>query len=166
MSWTEHARRLVAYDYWANEKVLAAADTLDDAALDRVTGASQQSIRATLLHIAGAQSAWLARWTRSQRVVEGTRSARDPREMLDRMHHALAAFVAGLTDADWHRPIDYTDTAGKPHRVPLGQLITHVASHGTHHRAEAGLMLAQAGASPGDMDYVYFTHESPLIDAW
>ena len=36
--------------------------------------------------------------------------------------------------------------------MALDQLITHVVNHGTHHRAETGMLLDRIGRSPGDMD--------------
>ena len=50
----------------------------------------------------------------------------------------------------------YKNTKGMPFQAPLGQLITHVVNHGTHHRAETGMLLERLGRSPGDMDYVYY----------
>ena len=39
---------------------------------------------------------------------------------------------------------------------PRDQLITHLVNHGTHHRAETGMLLERIGRSPGDMDYLYY----------
>jgi uncharacterized damage-inducible protein DinB len=156
MSWAEHASTLLEYDRWANTLVLAAAERAGEASLDRPRGVGRDTVRTTLAHILEAQSVWLARWTAAPRASFAAGSLPVLRESFARSHAALMAFVSAIGDADWERAVDYTDTAGKRHAVPLGQLITHVVNHGTHHRAEAGLMLADDGQSPGDMDYVFF----------
>ena len=65
-------------------------------------------------------------------------------------------FVESLTDGNAGRVVDYKNTRGEPFRMALDQLITHVVNHGTHHRAETGMLLERIGRSPGDMDYVYY----------
>ena len=69
---------------------------------------------------------------------------------------ALHTFVESRTTADFAANIDYTDSHGAPFSIPLWQLVTHVCNHGTHHRAECGLLLGQLDRSPGDIDFVYF----------
>jgi uncharacterized damage-inducible protein DinB len=162
MGLAEHARLLMAYNAWANLRVIECALMLDDAALGRDRGASKGSILGNLQHIVSAQDVWLRRWQRKPwRQFEPP-----PREQIaaafEASHGALSAFVAEMGDADWHRIIDYNDTAGEPQRVALGALITHVVNHGTLHRGEAGMLLAAHDRSPGDLDFVYFVMQQHL----
>lgn len=159
MSSAEHARLLIAYNRWANEKVLDMADALTDAQLDREYGASFGSIRGNLQHVLTAQGVWLARWNGEPTSYDLAAPA-NLRAAYDSSHKDLAAFAEALTDSDWTRAVDYTDSAGAPRRRKLGGLIAHMVNHGTHHRGETGMLLAQLGRSPGDMDLVYFEQEA------
>ena len=159
MGLRDHARLLIEYNAYANERVVEKALTLDDVALNSDGGASKGSILGNLQHIVSAQDVWLRRWQRKPwRQFEPP-----PREQIPAAfaasHEALGAFVAELVDADWHRAIEYNDMAGEPHRVALGALITHVVNHGTLHRGEAGMLLAAHDRSPGDLDFVVFVME-------
>jgi uncharacterized damage-inducible protein DinB len=69
--------------------------------------------------------------------------------------------VAGLTAGDLGRIVRYTPRSGVPRAQPLGELILHLANHGTAHRAETGLLLERLGRSPGDLDYTVFLNEGP-----
>ena len=60
MSWVEHARTLIAYNEWANEKVLEAAAGLSEEELGRQVSGSHESVRMTLLHIVRVQTWWLS----------------------------------------------------------------------------------------------------------
>jgi uncharacterized damage-inducible protein DinB len=69
-------------------------------------------------------------------------------------HAALRQFVAPPTLADLQRPVQYTLRIGPAGEQPLGHLVVDFVNHGTHHRAETGLLLDRIGRSPGDLDYV------------
>jgi len=60
MRWEEHVQSLIAYNEWANEKVLAAASGLGEEELSRQVGGSHKSVRMSLLHIVGVQIWWLS----------------------------------------------------------------------------------------------------------
>ncbi len=144
-------RALVAYNDRANIVLLDALDGLSDEQLDARCGASQESMRSTMQHVVWAQNVWLGRW--------GVRVAADETDMragFAASHSALRTFVESHTAAEFAANIDYTDSRGTPFSIPLWQLVTHVCNHGTHHRAECGLLLGQLGRSPGDIDFVYF----------
>jgi uncharacterized damage-inducible protein DinB len=56
--------------------------------------------------------------------------------------------------------VKYTLRVGMVGEQPLGELLVHLVNHGSHHRAEVGLLLERMGRSPGDMDYVLFLTQS------
>ena len=51
----------------------------------------------------------------------------------------------------------YTDSRGQSQRDTLGTQIVHAINHGTYHRGELSVLLAEAGVSPGDLDYLIFS---------
>jgi uncharacterized damage-inducible protein DinB len=149
-------RRLVAYNQWANEKILTAIDGMSAEELARPVDAYIGNLEKNLQHILLATRVWLARWTGAV-----------PPSLQDRVtilwpdayaatHAEFRDVVEPLTDASAGRIVDYKNSQGRPFQMPLDQLITHVVNHGTHHRAETGMLLERIGRSPGDLDYVYY----------
>ena len=149
-------RRLVAYNQWANEKILSAIDGMAVEELARPVDAYIGSLDKNLRHILLATRIWLARWKGAPAPrLDDSIAAAWPAAYAA-THAEFRAFVGSLTDAGADRIVDYKDSKGNPFQMPLGQLITHVVNHGTHHRAETGMLLERMGRSPGDMDYVYY----------
>jgi uncharacterized damage-inducible protein DinB len=150
----EYLRSLVAYNRWANDRILAAAEPLLG---EKPAFADQYGVRPdTVLHILQAQEAWMARW-RGEPVRETENpSTAELLAAFARSHETLEAFGDGLGDLDFDRRITYRDLSGDEYVRPLGLLITHLVSHGTYHRGDAALLLTQQGRSPGDLDYVDF----------
>jgi uncharacterized damage-inducible protein DinB len=160
--YADHLRSLIAYNQWANERILEAASALTDEQLvgdGEPSGASYDNILGTLNHSLWAQSLWLERW-HGRSKLERFDLVRE--ELWPRVIEAdrqLQAFGQSLVDDDFGRTVEYQDTSGNHHSRTLGQLVTHVINHGTYHRGEAALMLTRLGRSPGDLDYVYFIPE-------
>jgi uncharacterized damage-inducible protein DinB len=159
MSWGEHARSLIAYNEWANEKVLEAASGLSEEELGRQVSGSHESVRMTLLHVAQVQTWWLSVLNgKPERpsLPEGM-PFEQVRQWFRRSHDDLKAYADGLADERLAAEVSaYHPVEKKEYRWPSWQLLSHLVNHGSHHRAEAGLMLASLGHSPGDMDFIYF----------
>ena len=149
-------RRLIAYNQWADERVLAAIAGMSVEDLERPRDAYFGSIADNLWHPLSAQHRWLARW-RGQALPPLERPAIPSwSEAYATSHAALREFVAPLSATDLQRAVKYTLRVGATGEQPLGQLVVHLVNHGTHHRAETGLLLDRIGRSPGDLDYVLF----------
>jgi uncharacterized damage-inducible protein DinB len=149
-------RTLVAYNQWANEKILRAIDGMTAEELTQPVDAYIGSVARNLQHILLATRVWLARW-KGETPPALTEPVTAPWVDAYAVTHAdFRAFVEPLTDTNAARVVQYKDSKGNPFALPLDQLITHVVNHGTHHRAETGMLLERRGRSPGDMDYVYY----------
>jgi uncharacterized damage-inducible protein DinB len=157
----DHLRGLLAYNQWADERVLAAVEGLGADELERSRDAYFGSIAANLWHTLNAQQRWLARWRGAdvpsmERVAVPSWPA-----AYAASHAALRGYTAALTSADFQRVVTYGLRSGATGQQPLGQLVVHLVNHGTLHRAEAGLLLERIGRSPGDLDYIlYLTQRS------
>jgi uncharacterized damage-inducible protein DinB len=152
MADSRQLRRLVAYNQWADERILAAIDGVSDEELARPREAYFGTIAANLRHTLMAPRIWLARW-RGEPARYDDPVTMPWREAFGEMHARLREFVAGLSDTDAERLVRYTDLRGNPREIGLAHAITHVVNHGTAHRAETGLLLERLGRSPGDLDY-------------
>ena len=160
MADTGQLRRLVAYNQWADERLLAAIDRVAPEELARPREAYFGTIAANLRHIVGAQRIWLARW-RGEAPRYDEQITVPWREAFGETHAVLGAYVGGLSDADADRAVRYTDLRGNAREIALAQSITHLVNHGTAHRAETGLLLERLGRSPGDLDYSVYCFQHP-----
>ena len=162
----EAIQLLFAYNTWANNRILAAAEGLSEAQYTAdVPGLSHGSIRATLVHALAAEIIW------RRRCLEGvspttllpaadvpTFAALRQRWLIEDI--LLREGVARLTDAALAAPLAYQTTRGVPMEDVLWQVLAHVVNHGTQHRAEAAVALTAFGRSPGDVDLIVYLRES------
>jgi uncharacterized damage-inducible protein DinB len=156
MADTAQLRKLVAYNQWANERILKAIDGMSADELARPVDSYFGSLEKNLQHVLVATRIWLSRWKGAPSPTLRDRIAEPWSTAYGATHAEFEAFVDSLTDESAGRIVDYKNTRGEPFRMALDQLITHVVNHGTHHRAETGMLLERIGRSPGDMDYVYY----------
>ncbi len=159
MADSRHLRRLISYNQWADERILAAVDGLAVEELTRPREAYFETIAANLRHTLMAQRNWLARWRGEPRSDQTI--AQPWPEAYAATHGALRGYVAGLSDTDADRVVRYSDLQGTPREIVLADAITHVVNHGTAHRAETGLLLERLGRSPGDLDFVQYCFQHP-----
>ena len=153
---------LVDYDAASSERVLAAAAALHDAALDATHGPGLPTIRANLAHMLSAQNVWLSRWTRKPRAPANAGSLDELRAMFAASHVEIRGHVESRSADELVAPVEYVDSRGVAQADRLWALVAHVVNHGTHHRAETGLLLAAYDRSPGDMDFVYWARDHGL----
>ncbi len=154
-------RRTIAYNQWADEKLVAAAERLSAEELERPREAYFGSVANNLWHMLIVQRLWLARWKGDPLPPVDRPPIPSWRAAYAASHAALREYLASLTGADLARIVKYTPRSGVPRAQPLDELILHLANHGTAHRAETGLLLERLGHSPGDLDYTVFMNEVP-----
>ncbi|HEY8173569.1 MAG TPA: DinB family protein [Dehalococcoidia bacterium] len=159
MSFAEHARSLVSYNEWANEKLLDAAQKCSE---EQFAGLCDQ-----FAHMVGTQLFWLGLWRGGtwvtvepelKRRLAPVRTSSQMWAAYAESHDDLRAFVMELDDADWHRAKAWW-VPSTTETLPLGDTITQVVNHGTQHRAELGVLVSGFGHSPGDLDYLDFALE-------
>lgn len=150
---------LYAYNRWANGRTLDAVEKLDPAAFVKNLGNSFASIHATLVHIAGAEWAWLRRWqgeSPSKLPAGDFPTVASLRERFESLDREREVFLAGMSEERLQQPFDYRDLAGNAMQLPLVQTMQHVVNHGTYHRGQVTTMLRQLGATPISTDLSRF----------
>ncbi len=150
-SLAEHTRSLVACTIWADDRILAAADGIDDA--------QYAGLRAQLEHMLGTQRWWHAKWTSGVYAPPEVPTLADARRHYADSHAALRSFAATLTQDGWDRSGQWWLEFGYEQRMALGESITQVFSHAVQHRSEVAVILSGWGRSPGDLDYLRFLRE-------
>lgn len=154
-------RELFRYNDWARDRLIESCTSLSDAQLDRVFEMGLGTIRETLNHICAAERVWLDRWIGHPAPrfrVQADRIAIGP---LAEEWRQIAAerdqFLQSFKDHELQRVLVYRNRSGQEFRNPLGGLMLHVSTHGTHHRAQILNMLRHVGATlpkPG-LDYIF-----------
>jgi uncharacterized damage-inducible protein DinB len=159
LSGADHCRLMARYNRWMNERMVAAAGRLDDAARKHDRGLYFGSLHRTLNHLLWADRAWVAR-------IEGTAfdvpaygaDLYDDFATLARERAvtdaAIVALAEGLTDARLAAPFAYRNSKGERRRAPLWVIMTHVFNHQAHHRGQALTALLLAGEDIGATDLI------------
>ena len=154
---------LFDYNYWANARVLDAAERITVAQYSAPAGLSHGSLRATFVHTLAAETVWRLR-CQGNSPASMLSEAEFPTLDLLRSRwrteeQALRAYLAALSAAYLHVTIQYHTTKGIPYEEPLWNILVHMVNHGTQSRAEAGIALLAFGQSPGDLDMILYFRE-------
>lgn len=118
-----------------------------------------------LCHIAAARRLWL------HRIAPGlTEFPTDgvfpvwPLEQAIKESQALdtlwSQYLADLPQKDLSAAISYKSTDGKAFESTLSDILIHVVNHGTYHRGQIALLVAQTGTRPVATDYIVLTRRS------
>jgi uncharacterized damage-inducible protein DinB len=160
----DDARRLFAYNKWANDRTLASLDQLSDEQFTRNLGASFSSIQSTAAHIAGAEWVWLSRWNGSSPVAMPdwvkAPSLVELKAKFAELEAERAAWLSSLTDAGVMRSISFRLFNGTESSSPLEPQMQHLVNHGTYHRGQVAAMLRQVGATPAGTDLIRWLREA------
>lgn len=152
---------LYDYNYWANARVLEAAERVTPEQYATPAGLSHGSLRGTLVHTFVAEHVWRLRCQEglspSSLPVEADYPSLDLlRDSWQAEERAMRLYIQSLTRESLQEIVHYTTTKGEPYSNRRWNLLVHVVNHGTQSRAEAGLALASYGHSPGDLDMVLY----------
>jgi uncharacterized damage-inducible protein DinB len=138
---------LLQHDRWATRNILEACSALTRDQFHQKFEMGPGSLHNTTTHILDAMRIWecvLAGRPVSQ-PFQGTE--RTPAELLVLLEKTADQFAATARKY----PLDETvsrEREGKTYTFTRGVVITHVATHGMHHRAQCLNMLRHLGASP------------------
>jgi uncharacterized damage-inducible protein DinB len=154
-------RVLYRYNEWANGRVLDAAAQFPAAQLVSPAPVSHGSLLGTLAHVLTAEWLWRVRCQEGVSPATLLTDADFPtltalRERSALEAQAMGAFLDGLRDEDLDGLVHYTTTEGVASETPLWEILMHVVNHGTQFRAEAAVVLSEAGHLPGDLDLIAY----------
>ena len=139
---------LLTTNRWATRNILEACTRLTAQQFEQSFEIGPGSLQATLTHILGAMRGWgdmlAGREQRARLETEGPFSAEQLLDLLDGIADDLEA------SAQAH-PVDELVTGsrgGKEYTFKRGGVLTHVTTHGMHHRAQCLNMLRHLGVDP------------------
>lgn len=145
MQLKEYLEQLYEYNFWANKRYLAVAETLTAEQFTRKQGHSWDSVHAVFVHMMSSERMWPQRW----RTGKGEfLDAKDfpaivsIQEYWVEVEKNLRAFLAEQTEESLLRPVMYTNPKGETFTLPLWQMMVQPPNHNTHHRGELAAMFA------------------------
>lgn len=149
----EYFLRMFGYDQYANNQILATMRRAE----------TPQNTLVLMAHLLGAQQRWLKRCkNQSEAGLEMFPQVETiPFEMLIAQNNReWSDFLNDLTDADMNRLIVYKNTSGVEFKSTIAEIVTQVINHGTHHRAQIGQHLKQAGVETlPATDYIFYIRQ-------
>lgn len=146
---------LIAYSFWADNKILNACERLSPADFTRqvTPDPGWHSLRGTLVHLLDTAYGW--RVTLQNLPDAGVMREADFPDVVSlraRWQEEEAAWRAYIADLDEATLNAVWREKGKIQQTRW-QTIVHVINDGTHHRSEAAAMLTGFGQSPGELDF-------------
>ena len=73
---------------------------------------------------------------------------------------AYADFLGSLNKDDLNWLVKYRNSSGTEFDTAVGDILTHVALHGTYHRGQIARAMRAAGLMPVDTDFITFVRET------
>ena len=144
---------LLAHDAWATREIIGVCIGLNDEQFHRRFEMGPGSLHDTVTHTIAAMRVWtdiLAQREVRPRI-EGTKRTLAE---LEQLHAEAAAELAAVAK---RHPLDEVVVRvreGKSYPSTRGAVITHVTTHGMHHRAQCLNMLRHLGVNPLPMSSV------------
>jgi uncharacterized damage-inducible protein DinB len=159
-----HLTKQFAYNAWANRETLR---SLAAALAGRPDAVPQRSLE-VMAHLVGAEWAWLRRL--------GPKSPDVPVwpnltfEECDAQLRALSLtwkdYLEGLTPEALHRVLAYVNFKGERWTSKVGDILTHVVTHGCYHRGQVATLLGRAGFPVPYTDYIECVRRGYLAAEW
>ena len=135
---------LVRQNAWANERLIEACSSLSDEQFHQEFEMGVGSLHHTITHIIGAMHGWsdlLAQREQRPRVEYDRRTLDELKDLHQEVSDELIQLALN------HPPEEEVtgERGGKSYTFTRAGVVTHVTTHGMHHRAQALNMLRQLG---------------------
>jgi uncharacterized damage-inducible protein DinB len=146
-------RRLFEHAAWANASVVAALENQDVA----------DDIVELFAHVLGAEEIWLSRLQGRQAAlaVWPALAKGELRAAATANAARYQAYLDSLSPDDVAREVAYVNSAGEAFRTAIGDILTHVAMHGSYHRGQVALRMRRDGGVPAPTDFIAFVRGAP-----
>jgi uncharacterized damage-inducible protein DinB len=153
-------RNFFAFTRWANRMIVESAAALTPEEYARPIGGSFGSVRGTLVHLYGADWVWLERFHGRSPMALPAGDEDAPLEELSRKWREVEAgqdaFLASLTQERLEETLSYVAFSGDRFTRRLGDVLLHLANHGTYHRGQVATLLRQLGHKAASTDFLRY----------
>jgi uncharacterized damage-inducible protein DinB len=141
---------------WATERTLQAVSALSLEAYTKDLGNSFPSVRDTLVHIYGADRAWLGRIQRQNLGRVNPEHYLDVEGLKADWLQVLAVWPEVVKHLNPQQVISYQSFDGTAYTNTFDEIIRPVVNHATYHRGQVTTMLKQQGMTPVSTDLITF----------
>lgn len=144
------------------ERLVDHMEWADARALEMVRSTGDDRARELLAHVLATERVWMSR------IRTGDSSHLEIWPDLDleaceaRRRRNVAAYrrlLGSLDPGDVDGEIEYRNSGGVEFATPLGEILTHVALHGSHHRGQITRRVREVGGEP--RNYVFAACSEP-----
>ncbi len=145
MNLKNYLTELYEYNYWANKRYLAVAETLNDDQLFRKHGHSWDSVHAVFVHMMSSERMWRMRALGEHGTFldpKDFQAVASIREYWVDVEKNMRAFIAEQTEESLQRDVTFTNPKGETFTLSLWQMMVQPPNHNTHHRGELAAMFA------------------------
>lgn len=145
MNIKQHFSTLTQYHCWAFHRLYEYLESVSDTDYRRECGLFFKSIHGTLNHILLADEIWYGRCISQPITVSGLDEelCSDRKQLESEINHQSIKWNEFLMQVDADRLgnlIEYQTTEGSNKTLQLGNILSHVINHGTHHRDKLRLL--------------------------
>lgn len=141
------------YNAWANARAIASIRT--------VPGENPKALD-PLSHLLIAERFWLHRIQGLPNPVGAwaTMPLDECEAYANETQSRFEAFLDGVTEGHLAGTIHYRNLKGDPFDTPLRDILTHLYTHGVHHRGQVLSAVRAEGGEPLTLDYIAFEREA------
>src|SRR5438874_5805760 len=144
---------LFRYNRWANLRLIEACRKLSAEQLAARAPGTVRSIEELLLHVVGAQQAFISRTKgRQDEGEDGPGSAWSGFDVLQSIAVSTSDELIAIADAMDADPEVDLAWQGKVFRYPMHFFLLHAFGHGVEHRTEIKVTMAALGVERPDLD--------------
>ena len=157
----DYLHTLMRYKAWANELVFGAVAKLPEAELTAPRKIVFGNLVRTLNHVYAMDDVWRAHLegrphgytTRNPEVCPPLAELREAQRAMDAW---WVDYADALPGAKLDEVVSFRFIGGGPSAMTRGDILLHVANHGTYHRGNVASMMYQAGVAPPTTDLPVF----------
>lgn len=149
----ETIHKLFTYDGWAITRILAS--------LKSMPSQNQKALR-SLAHLLVAEKVWFLRLQgqdTSETNLSPELSLGECESLANENQRAYADFLGSLNEDSLDSMVTYRNSKGTEFSTPVGDILTHVALHGTYHRGQIATAMRGEGVIPVNTDFITFVCE-------
>lgn len=159
-----YLENLYDYNYWANKRYVAVAETLTQEQLFHQHGHSWESVHAVLVHMMSSERMWLQRWGGEPSNILDSKDFPNVESIKDYwvgVEMSMRNFIAEQTEQSLLKEVSYTNPKGETFTLSAWQMVVQPPNHNTHHRGELAAMFALMNVSHPEEEIVqYFLTKS------
>ena len=164
MELKQYLEQLYDYNYWANKRYLAVAETLTDEQLHHKQEHSWDNVHAVLVHMMRSERMWRQRW-RGEKAefldAKDFSTIASVREYWVDVEKNMRGFIAEQTEQSLLKDVSYTNPKGETFTLPLWQMMVQPPNHNTHHRGELAARFALMNVPHPEEEVIqYFLNKS------